>query len=732
MNLHATRRVMGRKNLLVALLIIATTPVLVPAAPAHAASFAVNTAADTPDTNPGDGICADEAGNCSLRAVIEETNALPGVDTVTVPANNYLLTKQLIIEDDLFVDGAGKGLTVLDGNNTTEVLKIRTAELLVCDAGTDSIASYRRNGQANADFLSSGKGGLNAPSAIMIGPYTSDDDVFVAGYESGIHRFSATGEDKGLFVKPAQAGHVADAVFGSEDGPWPYLYTADYFPNNRIGVFHHETGGGATFIKSRAGGLQFPSGLAFFDEDLYVASTGSNQVLRYDGHTGNFVAAFAGALNTPRDLVFHKNKLYVANEGSDEVLRYDATTGMFDGAFIAAGSGGLDGPTDLAFGPDGDLYVISKQNKRILRYNGSTGAFRGVFVQAGTHDLDFPTCLNWRIGKGAGPIVKITGVTIRNGETLESTGPTAGLDIDQGAFVGLSNSAVSDNDSRTRGGGIRNYGTLALSRVEVRNNTLPEGGGGMMSTGGGIFNEGTLTIHSSLIADNFATRGGGITNEGTLDITNSTVTGNHTAGAGGGIRNVGILNINASTISKNYANEPVYEYWEETKRFGGGIANIDKGHVTMANTIVAENFDRRTKGEADFSPDCYSPEADSFTSYRDNLIGILTDNCRLGDTVYGDTRYDKVGTPDVPLAPRLGWLGYHGGMIQVYSLLGTSQAVDGDHEQIGGDFYDCPTWDQRGLARPQGVRCDIGAFELAQDVNQSAPNRPEDNQTLAN
>jgi CSLREA domain-containing protein len=42
------------------------------------ATFTVNTTADTPDLNPGDGNCADASGACSLRAAIMEANALGG------------------------------------------------------------------------------------------------------------------------------------------------------------------------------------------------------------------------------------------------------------------------------------------------------------------------------------------------------------------------------------------------------------------------------------------------------------------------------------------------------------------------------------------------------------------------------------------------------------------------------------------------------------------------------
>jgi hypothetical protein len=47
---------------------------------------------------------------------------------------------------------------------------------------------------------------------------------------------------------------------------------------------------------------------------------------------------------------------------------------------VAAGSGGLNGPGVLWFGPDGNLYVVSKNTNQVLRYDGSSGAFLGVFV----------------------------------------------------------------------------------------------------------------------------------------------------------------------------------------------------------------------------------------------------------------------------------------------------------------------------------------------------------------
>jgi CSLREA domain-containing protein len=62
--------------------------------PAQAATFTVNSPLDVSDANPGNGVCETATGNgiCTLRAAIQETNALPGADTIVLPPNSYVLT----------------------------------------------------------------------------------------------------------------------------------------------------------------------------------------------------------------------------------------------------------------------------------------------------------------------------------------------------------------------------------------------------------------------------------------------------------------------------------------------------------------------------------------------------------------------------------------------------------------------------------------------------------------
>src|SRR5437867_11074046 len=64
------------------------------AGPTRAATFNVNSTTDAVDATPGDGACATAGPTpvCTLRAAIQEANALRGADVINLPAGTYTLT----------------------------------------------------------------------------------------------------------------------------------------------------------------------------------------------------------------------------------------------------------------------------------------------------------------------------------------------------------------------------------------------------------------------------------------------------------------------------------------------------------------------------------------------------------------------------------------------------------------------------------------------------------------
>jgi len=230
----------------------------------------------------------------------------------------------------------------------------------------------------------------------------------------------------------------------------------------------------------------------------------------------------------------------------------------------------------------------------------------------------------------------------------------------------ITNSTLSNN-SAVWGGGIFNYSgsALVVTKSTFSGNSASEGGGG-------IANSGSLIVKASTISGNLAAySGGGVYNNysGTLALTNSTVSGNSVSGDGGGIYNYfGALTLSNSTISGNSAG------------LGGGVRNWS-GLFKYSNTIIANS---------NLGGDC---AVNSSISVNTNN---LVEDGSCSASLSGD--------------PKLGALADNGGGTQTMALKAGSPATDTGSDTICAQSP-VDNFDQRGLARPVGAHCDIGAYE---------------------
>ena len=89
-------------------------------------SLLVDSTRDAVDAQPGDGVCATAAGECTLRAAIQEANALPGPQAIVVPPGTYALALPALndnladtgdhdVTGPVTIVGAGAGSTIIDG-----------------------------------------------------------------------------------------------------------------------------------------------------------------------------------------------------------------------------------------------------------------------------------------------------------------------------------------------------------------------------------------------------------------------------------------------------------------------------------------------------------------------------------------------------------------------------------------------------------------------------------------
>jgi CSLREA domain-containing protein len=268
-------------------------------------------------------------------------------------------------------------------------------------------------------------------------------------------------------------------------------------------------------------------------------------------------------------------------------------------------------------------------------------------------------------------------ITISGDSDHDNTGDVQVFSVSSGVTATLDSLMITKGSTSTSiGGGIYNGSGAVLT---ITNSTLS--GNMTGGPGGGIKNDGTLTVTNSTFSDNSAgLSGGGIRNAGTLTVTNSTFSGNIAAsGSGGGIYVFsGTATVTNSTFSANQAASA-----------GGGIYYA--GTLNYANTIIANSS----------GGDC----AGSGT------LGTNTNN------LVEDGSCSSGGTNFLSLDPNLGPLadnvptGYNGGPTQTFALLTGSPAIDAGDNTVCDDDPGPNNLDQRGVDRPQGAYCDIGAYE---------------------
>jgi large repetitive protein len=125
-------RLLGTAGAGACLLTMGTAAWMPAMAQASSLTFRVNTTADAHDAHPGDGRCADPAGQCTLRAALEEAAASPSGSTVsiTLPAGTYDLTLGSLTLGsaskllNITVDGAGAASTVVAATGRFRVMLV--------------------------------------------------------------------------------------------------------------------------------------------------------------------------------------------------------------------------------------------------------------------------------------------------------------------------------------------------------------------------------------------------------------------------------------------------------------------------------------------------------------------------------------------------------------------------------------------------------------------------------
>jgi len=300
-------------------------------------------------------------------------------------------------------------------------------------------------------------------------------------------------------------------------------------------------------IKLTGGDLVFASG-----KTLTIMGPGANQLTISGGNTSDIIHVTKKAMISISGLSFKNGK-------------------TFNNAFLLN---------------EGTLTISSSiisDNKTTSASTSTIEAFGGGIDNSGT--------------------LTVTNNTIISNNSVSGTALNEGGGIYNSGKLTLVNSTVSHNeatgsggDSLGVGGGIFNYstGTINVTSSVISDNKASSSPGPNLNAGGGIENEvgGTLTVTDSTFSGNLVTGnplayGGGISNNGKLTVTHSTFLNNTanssgTSGFGGGINNGGTVMVTDSTFSGNLASG-------KQGSSGGGIRNEVKGKLSVTESAFSNN-----------------------------------------------------------------------------------------------------------------------------------------------
>jgi CSLREA domain-containing protein len=322
---------------------------------------------------------------------------------------------------------------------------------------------------------------------------------------------------------------------------------------------------------------------------------------------------------------------------------------------------------------------------------------------------------------GSGGAIYNTGTLTLEGDTIggnsAGNGGTGGTG-DLGSIGG----AGASGGAGGAGGGIANAGgSLTVIDSTVRGNSA--GGGGSGAAGG----SGTSGAGGAGGAGGPGGAGGGVWSDaGTLSATNDTFASND-AGAGGG----GASGGNGATAGDGG------DGGSGGSGGGGGAAAVtNPTSASIVNVTAAGNAVGSGASAGNPAPGAPSPSAGSAgspgagggvlaqgsgTTLQNSLLALDTGGNCSGSILdgghnlsWGDTSCPSTfATGD----PNLGALQNNGGPAPTISLGPGSAAID----QIPPTGAGCPTTDERGVPRPSGPKCDIGAYEVAPPVAKTNP-----------
>lgn len=699
---------------------------------------------DGDDDDPGDGVCQDlggPAGACSLRAAVQEANAWPTADEITIaPGVDPVLQPrsggaQLGVADGLTIDGGGATVT---GVAADYVVIQQQVPLTVVDlalvGGRGSIyangplALTRVEVRGTVGTTTTAVSINRAPATIRASTIAgnADDGLSVFGAES-----SLTAEDSTI------AGNGGDGLRLYQSGP--VTVRRSTLIGNQVSVRNVDSAAAAT-VSIGGSVLSDLAGTCAGNPLPVITSEGYNVGLH-------------GACGTPSptdqwltDALLQpladnggstRTALPAANSPALDTVPV-GTVGLCDASAPvdqrgaprplgpACDAGAVEGagpdpllPVTVVVTHGGDAPDAAPGDGVCQDLGGPVGACSLRAAIGETDALPYRDTITFAPGvstvtlslAGRGDDANASGdLDIADDVIIEGGGvavDAAGLDrafdlhggdVDLSALTVTGGHATDGVGANVDGGGILVRGGVVnvVDATIVANTTATD----VAAWGGGIaVRGGSLAVGRSSIASNASVTGGGLAVLGsaTASLTATTVGGNDASELAGGVYASASTQVTivTSTISSNTApSRPAFFVGTATVRRSTVAANVVGTGDPLTAAIGGLNLTVGGSVIANPGRECSSPISSG--GYN-----------RADDTTCGFTGVGDVRGVD----PGIGVIGDHGGPTWTHLLLAGSNAVDAIPAGTAGLCDAATDTDQRGAAAPMGAGCDAGAVE---------------------
>jgi predicted outer membrane repeat protein len=518
---------------------------------AHAATFVVDDAGDTPDVAPGDGVCLDAFGACTVRAAVDEANATPGHDEVLLGARTVFLTAgPLWVTEALVLEGMDWRDSAINGGGLDRVLVIDALEEVEVRGVT------LRNGAApGAD------GGC-----VLAWSEVAFDAV----------RWQGCTADRGGALWADASVQVLDSLAADNqavaDGGAFWLGGSAVVDATAFARNEADEGAGIMFVAAASGALSV-TGCRFsghYSRDGWIVSASGDLAVQssvfMDNDVNTDVVQEGFFVTSVTDVVSARSGRYgsIASYGDLTVEGVTADVGI-----VALGVGAVVDNRDTLVVTSEDVAIHIRDAADVTLRNVNLFANRWTLALIATGSAHLESVMVTSFERG---------VIIESGEVeIVSSHIRYGLDMYYSANVTLRDVDVTGHEGLGPAIWVESGSELTIEDSRIRGNYNDFCWYCWVDFGGGLVNEGLTTVRDSRFLGNYASnRGGAVYNLGHLVVEDSSFDHNSSM-AGGAIYNEGgDLELTRVTFAGNVAEE-------------GGAVFMSGGTITALDSVFHHN-----------------------------------------------------------------------------------------------------------------------------------------------